>query len=67
MRNTFKIAASLSCLLVVALFAPVIASDHGGLKKNGMLDLLLKQTGVYDRSKSGKTPDFVGPISEQGF
>jgi len=24
-----------------------------------MLDLLIKQTGVYDRSKTGKTPDFV--------
>src|ERR1700742_2035978 len=59
MRNTLKITASLSCMLVAALVAPVIASDHGGLKKNGMLDLLLKQTGVYDRSKSGKTPDFV--------
>jgi DNA-binding beta-propeller fold protein YncE len=59
MRNSLKIAASLSCLLVIAFAAPVIASDHGGLKKNGMLDLLLKQTGVYDRSKSGKTPDFV--------
>jgi hypothetical protein len=45
--------------LCAALVAPAIASDHGGLKKNGMLDLLLKQTGVYDRSKTGETPDLV--------
>src|SRR5665213_3426114 len=56
MRNIMKIAPLLSCVVAVVLAAPVMASDHGGLKKSGMLDQLLKQTGVYDRSKTGKTP-----------
>ena len=59
MRNTLKIASLLPCLLMGLLATPTMAQDAGGLKKSGMLDQLLKQTGVYDRSKTGKTPDFV--------
>jgi DNA-binding beta-propeller fold protein YncE len=58
-RKTLKIAPLLSCLFVGLLAVPVMADDAGGLKKSGMLDLLLKQTGVYDKSNSGKMPDFV--------
>src|SRR6201995_232334 len=59
MRNTLKIAPLLSCLFVGLLAAPAMAQNAGGLKKSGILDQLLKQTGVYDRSKAGKMPDFV--------
>jgi hypothetical protein len=63
MRNTLKIAPLLACLssglLVGLLAAPAMADDAAGLKKSGILDQLVKQTGVYDRSKSGSTPGFV--------
>ena len=59
MRKIQKIASLLSCVLVGLLVAPAMADDAAGLKKSGILDQLLKQTGVYDRSKSGKMPDFV--------
>ena len=59
MRNALKIAPLLSCLLVGLLAAPALAQDAGGLKKSGILDQLLKQTGVYNRSNTGKTPGFV--------
>lgn len=38
-----------------------IAADGGAeiLKKSGSLDRLLKQSGVYNSSKTGKTPSFV--------
>jgi hypothetical protein len=63
MKNALKITSLLSCVVAVLLAAPVLtpvlAQDPGGLKNSGILDQLVKQTGVYDRSKSGKTPDFV--------
>src|SRR5580698_930671 len=59
MKRTLKITSLLSCMIVGLLAAPTRADDAGGLKNSGILDLLLKQTGVYDKSKSGKTPDFV--------
>jgi hypothetical protein len=63
MKNTFKIASLLSCLVVGLLAAPAIAEDAAGLQKSGILDQLIKQTGVYDRSKTGKTPDFVSDLA----
>jgi hypothetical protein len=59
MEKIWKIASLLPCVLVGLLAEPALAEDAGGLKKSAILDQLLKQTGVYDRSKSGKTPDFV--------
>src|ERR1700738_5362813 len=56
MRNALKIAPLLSC---VVLAAPVLAEDAAGLNKSAILDQLVEQTGVYDKSKSGKTPNFV--------
>jgi hypothetical protein len=58
MRNTLKIATLLS-LFAGLLPTAATADDADGLKKSGILEQLLKQTGVYDRSKSGKTPDFA--------
>src|SRR3984885_3024612 len=59
MRNTLKIAPLLACVLAGLLAAPAMADDTSGLKHSDILDLLLKQTGVYDKSKTGKTPEFV--------
>src|SRR5215510_5244129 len=62
MRNALKIVPLLSCVvmgLVGLAVAPALAEDGGVLKKSAILDQLIKQTGVYDRSKDGKTPDFV--------
>jgi DNA-binding beta-propeller fold protein YncE len=59
MKNALKITSLLSCVVAALSAAPVLAQDPGGLKNSGILDQLVKQTGVYDRSKSGKTPDFV--------
>lgn len=59
MRNNLKIASLLSCVVAALLAAPVMAEDAGGLKKSAILDQLVKQTGVYDKSKSGKMPNFV--------
>ena len=57
-----KVVTLLSCAVVslIAVAAlPAFGEDAGALKNNAILDKLLKQTGVYDRSKTGKTPDFV--------
>src|ERR1700739_1272299 len=65
MKRAPKIISLLSCMGLlggVALglsAAPARADEAGVLKENPILDLLAKQTGVYDRSSSGKTPDFV--------
>jgi hypothetical protein len=60
MRKTSKFAP-LMLGVFVGLFTTwqVMADDAGEIRKSGILDLLLKQTGVYDRSKTGKTPEFV--------
>ena len=60
MRKTSKFAP-LILGVFVGLFTTwqVMAEDAGEIKKSRILDQLLKQTGVYDRSKTGKTPDFV--------
>ena len=54
-----KLASLLSCVFTGLLTAPASADDTAGLKKSGILDQLIKQTGVYDKSKSGSTPGFV--------
>jgi DNA-binding beta-propeller fold protein YncE len=41
----------------------VIAGDVSVLEKAGVLDRLFKQTGVYNESRTGKTPHFVGDPS----
>ena len=63
--NRVKIAA----LLAAPLFAFAVvttanaqssaSSEAGALAKDGLLNRLVEQTGVYHRSKTGKTPDFV--------
>jgi hypothetical protein len=63
MSKSLKIAPLLCCLFAGLLAVAARAEDSGGLKKSAILDQLLKQTGVYDRSKSGKTPDFVSDPS----
>src|SRR5579871_5467586 len=57
MKNAAKIVA-LACLPLGLLVAPVLADDASPLKAT-LIDQLQKQTGVYDRSTSGKTPEFV--------
>ncbi len=52
-----KIVTLLSCALSLA--AVSARAEDGPLKNSAILDKLVKQTGVYDRSKTGKTPDFV--------
>ena len=62
MRKSLKIVRLMSWVfagLFGLAIAPGMADDAGGLKKSAIVDQLIKQTGVYDRSKTGKTPDFV--------
>ena len=58
MKHTSKIA-SLLALTIVGLLADVSRADDGGPLQRTTLDLLLKQTGVHDKSKTGTSPDFV--------
>ena len=59
--KSLKTMTLLSCVVASLLdLAPVSArAEDGPLKNSAILDNLVKQTGVYDRSKTGKTPDFV--------
>ena len=57
MRNAAQIA--LACLSLALLAAPAWADDASPLKGNALVDQLQKQTGVYDRATSGKTPEFL--------
>ena len=41
------------------LAAPAWRDDAAVLKESPVLDHLLSQTGVYDKSRSGKPPNFV--------
>ena len=59
MKNAPRITLLLSGLLVGLLALPTWADEAGVLDKSAILDLLLKQTGVYDKSQTGKSPDFV--------
>src|ERR1700744_1125633 len=58
-----KLTKVVPLLVAVASFGiaalPAFGEDAGALKNSAILGKLLKQTGVYDRSESGKTPDFV--------
>jgi DNA-binding beta-propeller fold protein YncE len=44
--------------LIAAIFAAPALPDSGAPSTSGIMDALLKQTGVYDRSGTGSTPDF---------
>ena len=58
MRNKREFAA----LLLAGTFAsmmPAFAAEKIDLAKSGVLDRLIAQTGVYNKSKTGKMPDFV--------
>src|ERR1700710_233 len=60
MNQTLKLAPLLSCVFAGLLgFTPATAEDAAAIKKSAIMDSLIAQTGVYDRSKTGKTPDFV--------
>src|ERR1700756_3947170 len=59
MKHSTKLSALLSLMMADLLAAPTRADESGLFKESNILDLLLKQTGVYDKSKSGKSPDFV--------
>jgi hypothetical protein len=59
MKKALRLASLLSCLFVCVVAAPAWADEAGPFKNSAILDQLLKQTGVYDKSQSGKTPDFV--------
>ncbi|HEY0234187.1 MAG TPA: hypothetical protein VGC86_03890 [Afipia sp.] len=59
MKSSYKITL-VSCLLsgwLGAMIAPAAAAD--GPNTAGILNRLLEQTGVYNKSKTGKTPNFV--------
>src|ERR1700761_5353030 len=62
-RNIVKLISPFGWLvsgMYAALLAmPACAGDAAGLNKSAIVDQLIKQTGVYDRSRTGKTPDFV--------
>ena len=59
MKHSTKISALLSLMMVGLWAAPARSDDPGVLRQSNILDLLLKQTGVYDKSGTGKAPDFV--------
>jgi DNA-binding beta-propeller fold protein YncE len=59
MRNAPRTVSLLSCIFLSLLAAPARADEASPLKDSALLDALQKQTGVYDRSNSGKTPEFV--------
>ena len=53
-------APLLSCALMASATAQTPASsESSALQKDGLLNRLIEQTGVYNRSKTGKTPEFV--------
>ncbi len=58
MRIPGKVMAT---LLLMAMTSIVMAADNESslLKNDGSLDRLLKQSGVYNASSTGKTPGFV--------
>ena len=55
-----KVTATLP-MMVMTLTGLVMAADHETdvLKNSGVLERLIKQTGVYNTSSTGKTPGFV--------
>ncbi|MGA7484743.1 MAG: hypothetical protein WBW26_23025, partial [Bradyrhizobium sp.] len=59
MRNATKIVSLFAGLSLGLLAAPLHADDASPLKDSALVNALQKQTGVYDRSTAGKTPEFV--------
>ena len=59
--SVIKVVPLLACAIasLLGLATSVRAEDTGAPRNSAIFDKLLKQTGVYDRSKDGKTPDFV--------
>src|SRR5215470_2294254 len=51
--------------MLLSLAGMAAAADNATdvLKTNGAIDRLLKQTGVYNTSKTGKTPGFINDPS----
>ena len=58
MKHSTKTVLLLAFTIAALLGTPASADDGSPLS-NTTLDLLLKQTGVYDKSKTGQSPDFV--------
>ena len=52
-------AAVPSMVLAMTGFVMAADSDSNVLKNTGALDRLVKQSGVYNTSPTGKTPNFV--------
>src|ERR1700761_6867931 len=59
MKNASKVVSLFSCLILSVLATAARADEANPLTKSRVLDSWQKQTGVYDRSQSGKTPEFV--------
>jgi DNA-binding beta-propeller fold protein YncE len=63
MKKIRFVAVLSATLLAVAGFSTAADNEGDILKKNGSIDRLFKQTGVYNASKTGKTPSFVNDPS----
>ena len=59
MLNRKQIAILPALLFTLTGFVKATDPDGNILKNNGALARLFKQTGVYNKSSTGKTPDFV--------
>ncbi len=59
MKHSTKISALLALVVTGLLIAPALGRDASVLNNSAMLNMLLKQTGVFDKSKTGQSPDFV--------
>ena len=58
-----KFGLFFSLLMAGAAAFPVLAADTDALTRNGVLDRLMENTGVYNKSKTGTTPQFVSDPS----
>ncbi|MBY0382040.1 MAG: hypothetical protein K2W78_09005 [Xanthobacteraceae bacterium] len=58
MRNKREFAALLLAGTLASMTS-AFAAQKADLANSGILDRLIAQTGVYNKSKTGKTPDFV--------
>ncbi len=58
-----RLLAFLSVTMLIVAGAGKAADETDILKKSGSIDRLFKQTGVYNASKTGKTPSFVNDPS----
>ena len=56
----YKVTATLIIMVVILAGLAIAAdSDSNILKNSGSLERLLKNSGVYNASRTGKTPSFV--------